>query len=510
MTEAPKSAPSVRLTLSVIILVAVAVRIYLMVSTRSTAEDFYITLRYAENLAHGNGLVYNVGELVLGTTTPLYTLFLGLAAFLGLDATFFGKLANITADGLACYLIWRLASAAGRPGAGLIGSALFALSPPNLTWAISGMETSLVTACTLALFVAASERRLPWVAVFGGLLYMLRVDGLLAVAIAFGALLWSARRKGDTRAVWRSVALFAVVCAPWTLFAWIYFGSPLPTSALAKLTVYAWMSKGALPNVGPFVDQMTHTKVHLLVAIGALTGALYSLIRAPMLRPALIWMLAYYTAMAISKGFLFGWYYIPPSGIYFLCSVLGWWWVAAELSNRLRGIPSPALPLDNAQAERTSFAAAGPALFIALVLLGVGLVRLPAVKADLITAQGVEERLRKPIGLALKKLVQPGERVMLEPIGYIGYFSGARILDSVGLVSPEAIPYYRKGAVSPYLDMMRDLKPEWVLLRAGELADMAKGNVQAGLTTQYRLERTFSDTEAPPDSTPAFFLFRRL
>ena len=37
-------------------------------------DDAYITFRYARNLVEGAGFVYNPGERVLGTTTPLYTL----------------------------------------------------------------------------------------------------------------------------------------------------------------------------------------------------------------------------------------------------------------------------------------------------------------------------------------------------------------------------------------------------------------------------------------------------
>src|SRR5205823_14822555 len=39
-------------------------------------EDAFITLRYARNLAEGQGLVFNAGERVLGTTTPLFALLL--------------------------------------------------------------------------------------------------------------------------------------------------------------------------------------------------------------------------------------------------------------------------------------------------------------------------------------------------------------------------------------------------------------------------------------------------
>ncbi|MBZ0305706.1 MAG: hypothetical protein K8I82_06525, partial [Anaerolineae bacterium] len=38
-----------------------------------TVDDAFITFRYSRNLVEGNGFVYNPGDKVLGTTTPLYT-----------------------------------------------------------------------------------------------------------------------------------------------------------------------------------------------------------------------------------------------------------------------------------------------------------------------------------------------------------------------------------------------------------------------------------------------------
>ena len=37
-------------------------------------DDAFITYRYARNISNGLGFVYNYGEKVLGTTTPLFTL----------------------------------------------------------------------------------------------------------------------------------------------------------------------------------------------------------------------------------------------------------------------------------------------------------------------------------------------------------------------------------------------------------------------------------------------------
>src|SRR5688572_32962034 len=43
-------------------------------------DDAFITYRYVANLVNGNGLVYNPGEAVLGTTTPGYALLLASPA----------------------------------------------------------------------------------------------------------------------------------------------------------------------------------------------------------------------------------------------------------------------------------------------------------------------------------------------------------------------------------------------------------------------------------------------
>jgi hypothetical protein len=46
-------------------------------------DDAFITYRYARNLATGRGFVYNEGERVLGTTTPLYAMILAAGAAAG-------------------------------------------------------------------------------------------------------------------------------------------------------------------------------------------------------------------------------------------------------------------------------------------------------------------------------------------------------------------------------------------------------------------------------------------
>src|SRR5262249_26879788 len=57
----------------------------------------------------------------------------------------------------------------------------------------------------------------------------------------------------------------------------------------------------------------------------------------------------------------------------------------------------------------------------------------------------IEDQNRTQVGLWLKNHVRSGERVFLEPLGYIGYFSNARMMDYPGLVSDEVVQARRRG-----------------------------------------------------------------
>ncbi|NJM09071.1 hypothetical protein HC891_27060 [Candidatus Gracilibacteria bacterium] len=81
------------------------------------SDDAFISFRYAQNLAQGNGLVYNLGERVEGYTNFLWTLLAALVLVLGGEIVFFTYLAGVII-GLALLLLTffvaaRLVGAAG-------------------------------------------------------------------------------------------------------------------------------------------------------------------------------------------------------------------------------------------------------------------------------------------------------------------------------------------------------------------------------------------------------------
>src|ERR1700692_4517572 len=87
-------------------------------------DDAYITFRYARNLAEGLGLVYNPGEWVLGTPTPLWAILLAGGYRLGgTDLPWLANAVSALCDAGSAALLVQFGLRMGwRPaGAALVG-----------------------------------------------------------------------------------------------------------------------------------------------------------------------------------------------------------------------------------------------------------------------------------------------------------------------------------------------------------------------------------------------------
>jgi hypothetical protein len=70
------------------------------------------------------------------------------------------------------------------------------------------------------------------------------------------------------------------------------------------------------------------------------------------------------------------------------------------------------------------------------------------------------------------------ESIMLEPIGYIGYYSHAsRVYDLGGLVSPDVFRLRRGGRAGWFSEAVERFRPEYVVLRKGEVEENLGWNV---------------------------------
>ncbi|HEV7666149.1 MAG TPA: hypothetical protein VGQ62_21630, partial [Chloroflexota bacterium] len=150
-------------------------------------DDAYITFRYSRNLAEGLGLVYNPGEWVLGTTTPLWAVLLAGGYRLGLtDLPWLATVLSALCDAGSAALLAGLGLRMGwRPAGALLLGVAWALNPMSIAFANGGMETSLFVLVTLAtLTLAARARHLPLAAAIAGVATFVRPEGaLLATAV---------------------------------------------------------------------------------------------------------------------------------------------------------------------------------------------------------------------------------------------------------------------------------------------------------------------------------------
>ena len=197
-------------------------------------DDAWISFRYAAHLATGDGLVFNPGERVQGFTNPLYTLLLALGAAVGIDiprAALGVGFAGAVAAAAALVCVRRGALAA------TIGAA-FALAllllPEFLLNSVSGMETALFCGLLTWSFVAWMRGWWRAAGTLQGLLLITRPDAVFWIAPGLLWLLWRNRP-----AFVRQLIPLAAIAGAWFLFAWIYYGSPIPHSIAAKRLIHA-------------------------------------------------------------------------------------------------------------------------------------------------------------------------------------------------------------------------------------------------------------------------------
>jgi hypothetical protein len=205
-------------------------------------DDAYITLRYARNLEHGAGLVYNAGERVEGYTNFLWTVVASLPFWVGSSPESFLRWAGIGSGLLALAGTARLAFLInGRLAAGGLAAVLVAAMPWIVAESVMGLETAAFAALvTIGLARYLRERQSAsrgWPA-SGGLLSLAALTRPEGVLVAASALL--ADLKGFRRQGWQQVlarwSLFAVPVGAHLAFRLAYYGEVVPNTFHAKVS----------------------------------------------------------------------------------------------------------------------------------------------------------------------------------------------------------------------------------------------------------------------------------
>lgn len=408
-------------------------------------DDSWIHLHFARNLAEGAGFAYNPGVPVAGSTAPLWTLLLGLAFALGGPSLLLVKALGVAATVAtalltrAAVLGWGAAPQAGTSAA----LALLAVGP--VVWAaLSGMEVPLAAALVAGALAADSRGREVLAAALAALAPLARPE-----AIVFSTLLALARPSRQRIAVF--AVLTAAALAPAVAFSLATVGLPVPATAAAKVEggLLGLLAGEREPWRRLLIDRpadfaldwarwlwtghplLPLALVPALVAVWRRHGAALGLpALALVIHPAATALLAPYRG----PGFQEGRYstHLLPLAFVVLAAALGPRW-------------SP---------RRT----AGVAAWLALALVGL----LPAAERYGWGVQNINA-MQVHLGRWVDRHLPARARLAVNDVGAIAYVSRREVIDLMGLVTPEIIPYRRRGELG-VIDFLRQRCPDYVII----------------------------------------------
>lgn len=204
-------------------------------------DDAMISMRYAYNIAHGLGAVWNAGERVEGFTNPLWVGFMTLIHLLPIPLAKTSLVVQWTGALFmlgTLYFVRRIVEHFTDDLFAMLGAvALTAFYAPLISWDLLGMEVSLL-ACLLSgvtvLILNEGERFNPWVPVLLGLSTLVRFDMAVPALVILAVLFIAKREQRRPILLWGLGALI-VFLGVQTLARWFYYGEWLPNTYYLKV-----------------------------------------------------------------------------------------------------------------------------------------------------------------------------------------------------------------------------------------------------------------------------------
>ena len=478
-----------------------------LIPTPRTIDDAFITFRYARNLLAGAGFVFNPGEHVLGTTTPLYTLLMAALAalFHTSDYPWLALIVNALADAGTCILLVMLGQRlSGGRRVGLAAALLWAVAPMSVTFAIGGMETSvfiflMIATFTLYLSPEWPSRQSPISNLYSltaALALLTRPDALIflgPLAFDLALRLWLGRKQTGLAHFLLPSSFFLIPLLVWIIFATFYFGTPIPHSITAKVVAYHLQPGESFIRLiqhyaTPFFDQLVlgnwwQLGGFIVYLILYCVSGLASIRRDSRAWPLVAYPLLYLIAFSLANPLLFRWYLAPPLPMYFIGILGGLDKVISDMSNQIAVVSSQKasvrqspitiyqLPL-NLQSPISNLLFLLPTAFFLFCSLNAWTLH-PDHGPDRPAPQMAWHKLEllyTQVGRELATQIEPGALVAAGDVGALGYYSNARLLDTVGLNSPEATAYYPlpdSAYVINYAiptDLILDRRPDYVVI----------------------------------------------
>jgi len=439
------------------------VAFYLVTAARAAGElglpldDGWIHVRFAQNLARGQGFSFNPGEPTSTTTSALWTVLLAAAYRATGEHLFTGIAVNFVLSLLLCVAVYHLTLALA-PGRWLaLGSAaIVALTAPLPWWTLSGMEPPLygmLAVLGIALHIAfrrAGGLRSVLSTVVFALAGLARPECFLLFPLAMlDRLVMAAFVEKERRALRRwakesavHVPTFVAIAAPLFVYNYRVTGYPLPTSFYSKLQwqgvfgalVSQQVSLTAALLVGPAREMgellLVWAKDNILLIVPFFAGLVWLVRRAvsaeagghrsliiPMVLVAqpIVWSVV---AGYRPPGYQSQRYLANLNPLFLVLGAIGGWWI----TERVGALRRPRLRA---------------VLFCAVLVAS--LVRQPSQARTYAMNVKNTTEMQVAIGRWVRDNVPRGSLLAVNDVGAIGVLSELPVLDLQGLVTPEVL-----------------------------------------------------------------------
>jgi tetratricopeptide (TPR) repeat protein len=403
-------------------------------------DDPWIHLTFAKNLHDYGAFSYYKNEMVTsGSTSPLYTIMLALGFFLTNNEMLLSYFLGVFFFLVGGVFLFKLTEHVFKgsvfwPSLAVL---LYALEP-RLQWiALSGMETTLFIALLLAVAYYSSKQMPVHAGICAGLLIWTRPEAIIMIAIVGVDVYYRQLVDSRTKSIkkmqidWLMKAgLVALVFGVgYVVFNLALSGSILPNTYAAKVKYYSGGGQGFPRQVLAFL-----TAGHMIVLAPTLligiTSTLVSIVRkrsAPFLVP-LLFSGGLFIAYWIKLPYLYqnGRYLMPMLPFVIFLALDG----AYTLTEYMR--------------KRFKHATRKKAVLVVQTLLAMIFVVPFANAAWEIRlsyqdyCKYISDRQVKS-ALWMRDHLPPSAIIATHDVGAIGFYSGRKIVDMVGLVSPEMI-----------------------------------------------------------------------
>lgn len=437
-------------------------------------DDPYITYRYADNLIHGLGFVYNPGIRTLSTTTPLFTLILSLLGIWQIDLPLIANVIGAISLALGSLFLWDLANTWKFPQVGWITLTLYPTFP--LLVSTLSSETLLYLAFCLGSFAYYARQKYSFAATMAALAFLTRPDGaLVALVLAGDYLIGKYVKSHKTPASsietettgkvdinnfpWKAILVYFSLVLPWIVFAWIYFGSPIPQTLFAKQhqgsLVYSERFSEGLLTIASGYAQFWEYRLEALLS---LIGLLVVLLVARRWLLFIAWVLLYFIAYSILGVSRYFWYYAPLVPGFIV----------------LVGLGMTCFKIPGLRIRRK---------FLWLIPLGLGVILVSRQLQHLnLLRQHFDQRLviYPAIGEWLNENTQPEDRVGSLEVGIIGYHARRPMIDFAGIIQPDITTQLtaENGYEGAAAWAAEKYQPEYLVLQDGFSKTLINGYVK--------------------------------